>query len=345
MLNVSCRWKGSARRLGALVKFPVTFQHVAGRPMLVQTGNFATGGGYVMGALPGERRHPDITPALVGAAFPTMTGTLGAFVTTTNGVLRYVDPLGGGAAAWSYAVTPPPGARLGTLCSGSSPWAGAQLSGLRVHGMTPFTTADAETVTFGLRHQAGRARSFDLRTRVIAADGQAGPWQPLAGWQHARRRPLTLTQLVPGSTYCLSVRARDALGVVTAWSPPTCTTRLFDDTALPLASPWVVKSGYTGFYDDTATVASARGASISVGEPFNRAAVLVYRCPRCGVLDVYAGATRLGRLNLDVPSAMTGLFLWVSGRTDAQTLTLRVASTGRAVVIDGFGLSTVGSRH
>jgi hypothetical protein len=339
LLNVSCRWKGSTRRLGALVKFPVTFQHVAGRPMLVQASNFAIGGGYVMGALSGERRHPDIAPALVGAAYPTVTGTLGAFVTTTNGVLRYVDPLGAGAAAWSYAVTPPPGTHLGTPCSGSSPWANAQLPGLHVNGMPLFTNADTETVAFGLRHQPGRARSFDLRMRVIAADGQAGPWQLLAGWQHARKRPVTLSRLVPGSTYCLSVRARDALDVATAWSTPTCTTRLFDDAALPPAAPWVVKSGYTGFYDDTATIASAHGASMSVGEPFHRAALLVYRCPRCGVLDVYAGTIRLGQLNLSVPSAMAGLHLWVSGRTTAKTLTLRVASTGRPVVIDGFGFS------
>jgi hypothetical protein len=213
------------------------------------------------------------------------------------------------------------------------------LPGLHINGMQPFTSADAETLTFGLRNQARRARSFDLRMRVIAADGQEGHWKLLAGWQHARQRPVTLSQLVPGSTYCLSVRAHDALDVATAWSPPTCTTRLFDDTALPSASPWVVKTGYTGFYDDTATIASARGASITVAEPFHRAALLVYRCPRCGVLDVYAGATRLGQLDLDVPAAMTGLHLWVSSRTNAKTLTFRVASSGRPVVIDGFGFS------
>ena len=77
----------------------------------------------------------------------------------------------------------------------------------------------------------------------------------------------------------------------------------------------------------------------AIAEPFHRVAVLVYRCPRCGVLDVYAGATRLGRLDLNVPSAMTGLHLWVSSRTNGKTLTFRVASSGPAVVIDGFGFS------
>ena len=135
------------------------------------------------------------------------------------------------------------------------------------------------------------------------------------------------------------MRARDVLNVATAWSPATCTTRLFDDTALPPASQWVAKTGYTGFYDGTATIATARGASVAIAEPFHRVAVLVYRCPRCGVLDVYAGATRLGRLDLNVPSAMTGLHLWVSSRTNGKTLTFRVASSGPAVVIDGFGFS------
>ena len=339
LLNVSCSWKGTARLLGAYVKFPVMFQHVAGQPMLVQPGNFATGGGQILSAVPGERPRPDLPPALVGAAFPSLTGKLDAFVTRTHGVLRYVDPLGGGAAGWSYAVSPPPGDRLGTRCSGSSPWADVQLGGLRVHGMPLFTAANAVGLTFGLRHQSGRARSFDLRLRTISASGEKGAWQLLAGWQHARRGPLTLSHLAPGLTYCVSVRARDVLNVATAWSPATCTTRLFDDTALPPASQWVAKTGYTGFYDGTATIATARGASVAIAEPFHRVAVLVYRCPRCGVLDVYAGTTRLGQLNLNVPSAMTGLHLWVSSRTNGKTLTFRVASSGPAVVIDGFGFS------
>ena len=339
--RVRCRWREGARRLGAYVQFPVSFRHVAGSPMLVQGGNFATREGFILGALPGARHHPDLTSALVGTAYPSVTGKLDAFVTSTDGDLRYVDPLGAGAAAWSYTLPPAPDAHLGSRCSGSSPWAGAQVQGLHVVGMPLFTLAGSQTIRFRLAHDASRARSFDMRLQTIGTDGRAGAWQSQPQWQRMPRGALTLSRLVPGATYCVSVRARDVYGLATAWTPPTCTTRLYDDTALPPTQGWVSKANVAGFYEGSATIAEARGDKVTLAAPFvyRRAAVLLYRCPRCGIVDIYSGASRLARVNLTVSTAMTGLHLWESAPLTGRLLSLRVVANGRDVIIDAFGFS------
>jgi hypothetical protein len=118
--NVRCHWYKGTRRLGAYLRLPVTFQHVAGSPMLVQSDNFATSGGEVLRAFPGIRRHPDLASALVGPAYPAVSGKLDVFVARAHSVLRYVDPLGAGAAAWSYSVPISTEARLGANCGGSA---------------------------------------------------------------------------------------------------------------------------------------------------------------------------------------------------------------------------------
>jgi len=280
--------------------------------------------------------------ALLSHRYPSAHGMVYAYVHSETGVVRYVDPLGGGGAAWRYHVTDLlPGLTLGAACTGATPWAGVQLPGLRFTGMKPFTELDTQVLDYGLRGQAWRADSYDVRFRLASPTTSPGAWKYPVEWQHTSRIEQSLLALTPGVTYCFSVRARDALGAVTDWSIPRCTTRLYDDAALPVSADWTRMSGKAGFYGDTYTIAAVKGATLSIAGSFTRVALVAYHCPTCGSLDIYAGSTLLKTLDLATADGAQELRQWTSPvlPTPATSLTLRVTSINRVVAIDAFGLA------
>ena len=101
--------------------------------MLVQPDNVGMSNGSIgyPGALP---KGPLLPNALLSGRYPAAVhGMVYGYAHSETGVVTYVDPLGGGAAAWRFRVTDLlPGLPLGAACTGSTPWAGAQLAGLRV---------------------------------------------------------------------------------------------------------------------------------------------------------------------------------------------------------------------
>jgi hypothetical protein len=74
-------------------------------------------------------------------------------------------------------------------------------------------------------------------------------------------------------------------------------------------------------------------------------ALSAYRCPTCGVLDVFLGAQHIKTLDLSSTPAEAGLMQWTSrllpsGLLTSQpaTLTLKVRTRDRLVAIDAIGL-------
>ncbi|HET6910058.1 MAG TPA: phospholipid carrier-dependent glycosyltransferase [Mycobacteriales bacterium] len=342
VIETGCRWDAGKPRVGAYISMPMTVGYRSGAPMLLQSGNFdADHNGLVMDGPPDLLPvQPSVPNMLLSSRYPRADGTVYALVWARSGVIRYVDPVGAGAAAWSYSLRLPPTTRLGSLCTGSLPWAGATLPWLHITGVPPFTTSGMQTVGYRLTHEVSRAKTFDVRMRVITGASGMGAWRYPPQWQHTAMHQQHLLNLVAGATYCFEVRARDALDAATAWSPPTCTTRLYDDASLPPGSGWSPVSGQQGFYNGTLTEAVQPGATVAVAAPYAQAALLLYHCPTCGTLDVYAGQKLLGHINLRTTAANAGMRLWTSARLPAiaRTLTLRVTSPG-LVAIDGFGLS------
>lgn len=340
LLSTRCRATRGARRIVGLVAFPASLTYASGPSMLVQATNADLSNGY----LTFPHAYPGGSPlanAVLSKRFPVVSGTLYALVRTPAGVLRYVDPLGAGAAAFRFRLVTPPGQLpVGQRCTGPSVWAGAQLKQLRFTDLPPFTDGTQQQLQYGVIGQATRATSYDLRFRVATATAPAGAWQYPKAWQATASQQQSLVDLAPGVTYCFSVRARDALGVATDWSSPQCTARLYDDTSLPRAVGWIQVSGQTGFYLDTYTVAKARGATVTVAGTFSRVAVRAYRCPTCGVVNIYVGPRLVRTLDLTATSADAGPVEWTSPTvpTETSTLTLKVASNDRPVAIDGFGL-------
>jgi hypothetical protein len=319
----------------------VTVRHVGtGSRRLVQPGNFALTDGIV--AFPGVQPSGRTLPGMiVSKRHPEVRGTLYAYLTASDGAVDYVDPNGGGAATWRYHLPPPPEQQpVGSRCTGATPWGGAKLDVLHLAGIPPFTLLADQPFTYGLRRQAWRAYSYDVRFRVSSAVAAPGPWQYPATWQRTTARQQTLSNLAPGTTYCFAVRARDALGAVTAWTDPRCTTRLYDDTSLPAANGWERTSGQQGFYYATYSAARVKDALVAVSGTFSQVALTVFRCAQCGVLDVYVGTRLLRTLDLHASPAQQGLVTWRSPvlPEQQQTMTLRVRSQDRPVVVDGFGL-------
>jgi hypothetical protein len=341
LLGALCARTDEGRReLLGLVAFPAAVRYTSGPPMLVQMANFGLSNGNL--TVPGIRPKGDVLRGVVlSRRYPATRGTVYAYVRSPSGVLRYVDPYGGGAASWTFRLPPPsPGTRLGSPCTGSTPWAGRQLPYLRVTTPPAFTALDQQLVTYGLHWQQWRADSYDLRFRVASPTRDPGPWQYPRSWQRSTVTEQSLIDLSPGVTYCFSVRARDNLDAVTDWSLPKCMARLYDDTALPPTPGWTTVREQPGFLNGTYTATRAQNASFTVSGTFSRVGVSAYRCPDCGVLDVYVGTRLVRSLDLRSSAASAGLWQWTSGpfTEAATTLTLKVRSQNRLVVLDGFGM-------
>lgn len=328
-------------RLIALVAFPVAVTYRSGSPLLVQQGNFDVSNGWL--TTPGIPVAGATVPnVLLSARHPVAKGTLYTYVDTTTGRLRYVDPLGAGGAAWRFSVSSPDlSGPLGSRCTGATPWSGQTLPYLHVTGVRPFTQEETLPFGYGLGRQAWRADSYDVRFRVGSPTQGWGPWQQPKLWQHTELTRQSLLRLTPGLTYCLSVRARDALNAVTAWSEPTCTARLYDDGALPQSPGWLSSTGVGGFSMGTSTATQQQNAAISIAGTFSRVALTVYRCPTCGQLAVYVGPRLVKTLDLASTPPATGLVTWTSpslGGSVQSTVTLKVLSKDKVVAIDSFGL-------
>jgi hypothetical protein len=343
LLDVRCwPWLNTgSRRLVGLVALRVDATSRGRGERLVQPGNFGISDAII--AFP--RVQPagsTLTSVVLSRSYPHVTGTVYGYVAAPAGTVRYVDPLGGGAAAWRYELAAPPHQPpIGSRCTGSTPWSGAKLDVLGLRGVPAFTQLDRLPFSYGLRRQAWRAYSYDVRFRAASATTAPGPWQYPPTWQRTTAREQALLNLSPGVTYCFQVRARDALDAVTAWSDPACTTRMYDDRSLPEAPAWERGSGQQGFYYGTYTATRVQDATIGVAGTFSRVALSLYRCPDCGAVDVYVGPQLVQTIDLAVPQQRQGLFLWTSQELPLQqsTVTLRVRSQDRMVAIDAFGLA------
>ena len=340
LVGTRCWRTATGRRLEGLIAFPTAVTFRSGRPLLVQAGNFGLSNGEVSTPwIP--PKGPQLPNAVLSHRYPRVHGMVYAEVTSAAGTVRYVDPLGAGAAAWTYRLSDAPRRpALGDACTGSFPWAGQQLRYLRVSTLPAFTEQTSLTVDYGLHWEDWRAASYDLRFRVASPTAGPGPWQYPRSWQRTTVTEQSLVDLSPGITYCFAVRARDDLGAVTDWSLPKCTARMYDDAALPASPGWTRVSGQPGFYLGSYTATRTKNAALAVSGTFARLSVSTYRCPQCGVLDVYVGTRLVRRLNLASTAAQAGLWQWTSSPMTDQTatVTFKVHSDNKVVAIDGFGL-------
>jgi len=182
--------------------------------------------------------------------------------------------------------------------------------------------------------------TYDVRYRRASWAGAGfSAFVSPSGWAGttARTRPLAAA---PGYEYCLSVRARDVVGNVSAWSTERCTAMPLDDRALARATTGWASVTSTSAYARTLTRSVRTGTSLTrSGVRVRRIAVVVTTCPTCGSVDVFLGSTRLGTLRLTSAVTRTRQVLLLPLRSNITTGTIKLRTlSGRLVLVDGLGL-------
>jgi hypothetical protein len=229
--------------------------------------------------------------------------------------VRVVDPAGGAATAsatWSVDATAPtagttslPTSLVGTTAT--LRWSGADSGGAGLAG-------------------------FDVRSRSAGVGGSFSALTPLASTS-ATTTSRTVTPRAAGTT-CYSVRARDAVGNVGAWSTERCVATVVDDRALSRSGGSRTTSA--GAWKQTLTMLAGTSSSLRLsGVSTRQVGVLVRTCSTCGSLDVWVGSTKVGRISTRSTSTVNRAVRWLpSGAVRNGTLTLRPASSTR-VFVDG----------
>jgi hypothetical protein len=199
------------------------------------------------------------------------------------------------------------------------------------------STAATATVQVAASDPSGVA-SYDVRYRKASYLSGFGAYvQP---WTGVTSTSVNLS-LDPGYEYCASVRAKDKLGNLGAWSAEKCFARPMDDRALAAPTAGWTWTSWSAFYLGTATQTTSYGASLTRTVQGKRFFLVATKCPTCGVVAVYAGGKYIGAVNL--VSATTQrqavIPLPVQSTLFSGTLTFTVRSaTGKFVQIDGLAV-------
>jgi len=173
---------------------------------------------------------------------------------------------------------------------------------------------------------------------------QRAPWNGRFGafvlWRSATTATSATATGRPGSTYCFSVRARDALGQVSAWTRATCTAIPLDDRSLARVGSWAARTG-SAYYLSTFVRSYTRGAKlVRTGVVARGIAIVATTCRGCGSVRVYWGSTLLRSISLNSTTTLNRKLIYVTAFSTARTgtLSIRVTSTSRRVMIDGLAI-------
>ncbi|GAA1604856.1 MULTISPECIES: hypothetical protein [Kribbella] len=200
------------------------------------------------------------------------------------------------------------------------------------------TTAPTATVTYTAADNSGTpVKSYDSRWRIAPTAGAFGGYAPVKSGTSATSVQIGL---VPGYEYCVSVRARDGFGNVSAWTADRCFSRPSDDRAMSVTAGWTRASNRV-YYLGTATSTKAAGVAIARSSvQAKRLFLVATRCSTCGALTVYYNGKAVGTVNLAsaslayqaiVPLPVPATFL-------TGSVLLRTTTAGKVYQIDGLAV-------
>lgn len=181
--------------------------------------------------------------------------------------------------------------------------------------------------------------SFDLQVARAPYNGGLGAW---ALSRRLLTRSLNATSPARGSTACWHVRSRDAAGNVSALSNRRCVIRPLDDRDLAASSGWTRTTAASGWFNSSYSSTTRLGATLTrTGARTSHLELIAHRCPTCGALTVLLNGTALKTVSL--ASSTSGRVKIALPRFSLRTttVTLRVATSGRLVRVDGLATSGV----
>ncbi len=224
--------------------------------------------------------------------------------------------------------------------------------------------ANAADTTNPTVSQTQPTAAYSLSPSVVvswtAADaGGSGVASTAVRWQRALSTggalssPVVASAAVTGSTYtftgaalgyryCFSVNTTDRAGNQSGWSTAKCTTLAVDDRSFTSAGVWA-KAAKTGWFASTGSTTTAAGASLtSVGaKTVKQVGVIATTCAACGSVDVFVGATKIGRISLVSATTVARAVVTLprSAATKTGVVKLVSVTAGKSVAIDGVILN------
>jgi hypothetical protein len=208
---------------------------------------------------------------------------------------------------------------------------------------TPTLTGPTAKFTLGATRVSwdGAGASFDVGYTQSKSGGRFGSALYPRAWQGVTGQSLRWAQPF-GTTDCYFVRARDAAGNKSYWTPSLCTTRPFDDRKLNASADWAKRTG-DHYWQHTVRRTKHRGATLTLGSTnVARLALVATKCDGCGRIAVSVGGTRVGVFDLD--SRRTRYHRLMTLTLPALLggkVVLTVVSSGKKVEVDGFGVSRI----
>ena len=113
-----------------------------------------------------------------------------------------------------------------------------------------------------------------------------------------------------------------------------------DDRSLSRVGAWTAGTS-SSFYRSTFVRSSSSTAKlVRTGVVARRIAIVATTCPTCGTVKVYWGSTLLRTIKLTSATTVNRKLIAVTTVTSDRkgTLTIKVSSTGRKVIIDGVAI-------
>jgi hypothetical protein len=202
-----------------------------------------------------------------------------------------------------------------------------------------FSLGSAVTFAYKATDASG-VGSYDVRYhRASWWDSAFQAYASPTTWVRTTSTSRTLS-VSPGYEYCFSVRARDGLGNLSAWSPERCTGIPLDDRSLRHDTGNWTSTSSTAAYRGTLTRSVIGGSVLShTGTRVKRLVLVATTCATCGYVDVIVNGTRLARVSL-VSSTTTWrrmISLPLLSSAASASISLRTGGS-HPVLIDGLGI-------
>jgi hypothetical protein len=193
-------------------------------------------------------------------------------------------------------------------------------------------------LTFSGRDAVNGIRSYDVRyTRDTPT--YRYPVYPVRGATGTTATSVVV-HLVPGGKYCFSVRATDRAGNVSAWTKPTCTVAPFDERGLHKSAGFGAATG-AAYYLGTVYSTTRYGEAVWAMTSQPALYLVATTCATCGSVEILEQGRRVGVISLHSTTTVYRRVLPIPPSKYVGELVIRVATSGKRVLIDGLVLKTL----
>ncbi|MDQ1730179.1 MAG: trimeric autotransporter adhesin [Pseudonocardiales bacterium] len=244
-------------------------------------------------------------------------------------------------ATYYYAVSASNAAGGPTQAQLVSAIADASAPTVKLTSPAAYTLSNQISVSYGGSDLTSGIAHFDLRYRSAAWNGNMSGYTYPATWQN---RPSAGALTLAGSAgheYCISVRATDKAGNVSAWSTDRCTVVPVDDRSLSALTAGWTRAIATSAYLSTSTNTTTLGAQLRLANVRTKQiALVVTTCSRCGTLGIYLNGSYWRSVNTYSPTTKArAVVVLPAFSLRTTTVTFKVLTAGRQTIVDGLAIT------